>query len=147
LTESEAKNFIRDLIIAYPQVDEVAKFNSPDLAATHRVWVRMLSKYSDAECRSVLDGWIDGTLKAPDKVDMKVPIETIRSIVSKLRSDAARKGASQQLCKPVYRDALDVPGVAAAFKRGYEIKKAVMNGTLAEADAREAIRKIVDEVK
>lgn len=146
MTEEEAKGFIRDLIIAFPQVDEVAKFNSPDLGATHRVWIRMLEKYTEGECRAVLDGWIDGTIKAPDKADWKMPIETIRSIASKARDSQRRKEVSRYLTTAVHRTAMDVPGVADAYRRGYEIKKAVMNGSLAEAEAKAAIAKIVDEV-
>jgi hypothetical protein len=85
VNDEEAKIFIRELIIAFPMFDEVAKFHSPDLAATHRIWAKVLEKCTLQECREVLDSWLDGSRPIPSRDEAKNIALIIRSIVFEIR--------------------------------------------------------------
>lgn len=84
MTDDEGKDFIRRLVIAFPAVDEIAKFNSPDLGATHRSWLKTLSRCTLAECDEVLDFWIASDY-TPDKTDLRLPAHAIRATVMRKR--------------------------------------------------------------
>lgn len=97
MVDTEARQFINDLVIAFPQVDEIAKFNSPDLGATHRVWARVLSPFSVDECRQVLNDWIEGRLPPPSAADCKLIAHSIRAIIQRRRDANSKRRASEEI--------------------------------------------------
>lgn len=145
MTNEDFGTFMDRLFVAFPSLYEWMQGTyKPE--ETQRVWRAALQPYSLEECLSVVSAWSSGKLPSPAAYDRDKVHLMVRAVVSKNRDMQARKNANRDIVELPKRTALDVPGVAEAFKRGYEIKKAVMDGSLAESEARAAIAKIVDEV-
>ena len=94
MTDQESAKFIEEMLVAFPDLEETARFNSPDLAATHRTWGQILSKCTYAECRQVLDDWLVGS--GPDRADAKRPAHAVRAVVMQRRDKAANARDHQE---------------------------------------------------
>lgn len=93
MTDDEAKEFFTRLAIAFPAIEAEVKFNSPDVAATHRTWATILEKYTLAECNAVLQKWLDGD--PPDKTDLRFPAHAIRAVICRWRDKDAQRLAAE----------------------------------------------------
>lgn len=138
MNDSEAARFIEEMLVAFPDLEETARFNSPDLAATHRSWGKVLSACAYAECRKVLDDWLAGV--GPDRADAKRPAHAVRAVVM-LRRDKAAKVADkdrrvaeyqsrqyQQLPNTPYTDS----GMCSVFTRWRPVHAAWKAGEISE---------------
>jgi hypothetical protein len=91
MTYDEFQAFMKQLYAGFPAVYEMVKFNSPDMAATHKTWwEKVLKGCTLAECTAVVDAWLSGKYAPPTKDEIKYIAIVIRSIVHRTR-DLARK--------------------------------------------------------
>lgn len=97
MVDSDARQFIQDLVIAFPVVDDIAKFNSPDIAATHRSWARVLSECTKDECYAILNDWIDGKEQPPSAIDCKMIAHAIRSMIHRRRDKQRKRDESHKI--------------------------------------------------
>lgn len=87
MTESEAKELIRQIGIFFPAVDESLRFASEGGAATIKAWASLLQNYSSEEAYAVFEGWKTRVL---DKFYLKQPIQNMIAEINKRRDQAAR---------------------------------------------------------
>lgn len=83
----DGKQFVRELLIAFPAFDDAAR-NSPDIAATHRSWLAAWDDLTFAECSQVLQGLIKRAEISYD--DYRAPGSFIRRLVMARRKNTPK---------------------------------------------------------
>lgn len=83
----DGKQFVRELITAFPTFESVAK-DSPDLGATHRAWIAAWTDLELAECRAALAKLIKSGGIGYE--DYRAPGPFIRSLVMRDRKNAPK---------------------------------------------------------
>jgi hypothetical protein len=90
LNFDEGKQFVRDLLTAFPAFDDAAR-NSPDLAATHRSWIAAWNDLTYVDCHRALTTLIkDGGINYED---YRSPGPFIRRLVLSNRGTSIRSEA------------------------------------------------------
>lgn len=152
---SEFTELMDSIYAAFPDVFDAVSFASPDMGATHRVWFKVLERFSFEECSAVVDAWIDGGEVLPTKDDSKRIAFAVRAIVVKRRAVASRStdvdGEEFSKCRERRRaeyqpSALGLLDVAEAMKAGLRAKQAVIEGEISEDEARRRILNTIDLV-
>jgi hypothetical protein len=87
LNFEEGKQFVRELITAFPAFESVAK-DSPDIAATHRSWIAAWSDLELSESRLALSKLIKSGGIGWD--DYRAPGPFVRSLVMRDRKNAPK---------------------------------------------------------
>jgi hypothetical protein len=87
LNFDEGKQFVRELITAFPAFESVAK-DSPDIAATHRSWIAAWSDLELSESRLALSKLIKVGGIGWD--DYRAPGPFVRSLVMRDRKNAPK---------------------------------------------------------
>lgn len=148
MTNDEFTKFASRLFVAFPGLWEWLQSNSPDPRATQEVWRETLRPYSYLECLDVLECWTSGKLKPFEAYERDKVHLIIRAIIARNRDNeakrrASREQASEYRCKMT---AMDIPGVADAFKKGREVYLAFVNGEITEDEKVRRCKEIVDSV-
>jgi hypothetical protein len=121
LTNEEGKRFVRELLIAFPAFDDVAR-SSPDIGATHRSWIAAWESVTYAECSTVLRELIDSGQISYD--DYRAPGPFIRRLVMFNRSRGVKSEEERIGFKP-NRKRRDYTGspMAAALAKALEMRR------------------------
>ena len=145
MTESETKKTIQAMLVAFPDLEECAKWNSPDLPATHREWGKVLNACEYEECMMILDRWHDRG--GPDRADVKRPAHAMRAEVMRARDVAAKRRESQarvqeyqQLPNTPYTDAT----MSAAYAELLPHFTAYRLGEISEDEYQEKKRQVLN---
>ena len=96
MTETEAKQVLVESLNAFPGVAAWIKANSPDPAATIRVWAKSLESLERHEVESVIDRWSTGKLEAPEGYKKECFHLHIRQVVLNDRSKRSREQTREQ---------------------------------------------------
>lgn len=149
MTNEEFTTFAKRLFICFPSLSEWLKQSSPDPAATQAVWRKCLEPYRLDECLFVLERWSTGTLGSPEAYERDKVHLHVRSVIEGDRAKQRRKSDSRELVsvRNNKTPALSVPGVAAAYLAGYELKKEVMAGKLDEQECKRRMRELVESIQ
>ena len=123
MNDIEAKQFIRELIIAFPTFETVAK-ESPNLSDTHRSWAKAWDDLTLVECQAALGKLIKAGGIGWD--DYRSPGPFIRSLVMRDRKNTPK--SEDELVRQV-REQRDLA------KRRADYQKLPMDATMQRAFA------------
>lgn len=86
MTVNEAKDFLRQVFIAFPGVWEWLKSSSIDIESTIEVWAKNLSSVTPAEAISVLNRWNANQIPPPSGYQRELFVNHVIAVVQNDRS-------------------------------------------------------------
>lgn len=99
MTDIEAKQTLMEALAAFPGVAAWIKANSPDPAATVRVWAKSLESLERVEVESVIERWCNGKLEAPEGYKKEHFHLHIRAVVMADRTKQSRERVREETLK------------------------------------------------
>lgn len=146
MTEHECDEFFEQVMIAFPGVGQWLRDNSPDPAATLRVWGSSLAIVSVEEALSVLHRWSTGVLPAPVGYQRELFAVHLRQTVMADRSKRFREESQFEMQRSFKRAGPSAAfrSIAKPFTEILALRSRVMTGEISAMDCDYAVHEIVE---
>jgi hypothetical protein len=147
MTDIEAKQTLVDALAAFPGVAAWIKANSPDPAATIRVWAKSLESLERSEVESVIARWCTGVLEAPEGYKKECFHLHIRAVVMADRAKQTKERVREETLRANKRgsghfyNAILGPFMASVMK----VKNQYDNGLITKDERDDRIGELRDE--